>query len=200
MAEAWPECYTVEIDESFSLRLPLITDDKGFSIYVLDLMGQVEWNKCVAASLYARLQEEGHEFDIILTAEAKAIALAEELAACFGHSEYVVLRKSPKLYMQKPIVVVEVQSITTKALQHFYLGRDKADLLKGKRVCVLDDVVSTGGTMRAIFNVADEIGSTISVIATVLTEGESYHGNFAGVPLISLGIIPLPGFSKVMPE
>ena len=195
MIDAWPEYFTVEVDEGYSLQLPLISDENGFSIYVLDLMGRVDWNKSVAASLYARLNEAGHEFDIILTAEAKAIALAEELAACCGHSEYVVLRKSPKLYMQKPIVVVDVQSITTKALQHFYLGRDKADLLKGKRVCVLDDVISTGGTMKAIFDVAEQIGSTISVIAAVLTEGELHGETFAGVPLVCLGNIPLPGFT-----
>ena len=98
--------------------------------------------------------------------------------------------------MQKPIVVVDVLSITTRAPQNFYLGNDQAMLLKDKRVCVLDDVISTGGTMRAILRVARQVGFAVPVIATVLTEGESLDGTFEGIPVVSLGHIPLPGYSE----
>ena len=197
MAEYWPEQWTVEVSEECSLHLPLITSDDGFSIYALDLMGQTGWNKVAAKGLYDRLTCTGFEFDIILTAEAKAIALAEELASCFSHNRYVVLRKSPKLYMKKPIVVVDVQSITTKAPQHFYLGSDSAALLQGKKVCVLDDVISTGGTLHAIFNVAQKVGFTVTVVAAVLTE-QVERQSFNGVPIVALGHIPLPGMSERM--
>ena len=155
-------------------------------------MGQTEWNKEAALELCRQLADAGYEFDIILTAEAKAVALAQELSDCLGHPRYVVLRKSPKLYMRKPIVVVDVLSITTRAPQNFYLGNDQTALLEGKRVCVLDDVISTGGTMRAILRVARQVGFTVPVIATVLTEGEPLNGAFEGIPVVSLGHIPLP--------
>lgn len=185
---------TVYVNDNCTLELPLVVNDDGPSIYVLDLMGRVDWNREVAKTLHKRLVYGSHsDFDIILTAESKAIALAQELASCFNHERYVVLRKSPKLYMQQPITVVGVKSITTRAQQSFYLGSEQKQLLEGKCVCVLDDVLSTGGTMRAILDVAEQVGFDVAVIAVVLTEGEERNGGFEGVPIIKLGHIPLPG-------
>lgn len=87
---------------------------------------------------------------------------------------------------------VSVQSITTRGKQELWIGREKYQDFVGKKLCFLDDVVSTGGTIEAVLALAKEIGFTISVIACALTEGgtrEDYHG----IPLVSLDDIPLPG-------
>jgi adenine phosphoribosyltransferase len=189
----WPAEHEVRLhtdaDGEFVLKLPLVTTPDGFSLYALDLMGRTEWNARAAASLVERLA--AFAFDRVLTAESKAIALTQELAARLGQRDYVVLRKSQKLYMKDP-VQVDVQSITTARLQQFYLGRDQVALLEGRRVCVIDDVMSTGGTAGAIFKMAETIGFEVVVIAVVLTE-ETPWTAFKGVPVVSLGHIPLPG-------
>jgi adenine phosphoribosyltransferase len=198
MAEQWPEVWKVSVDPEgdTSVELPLVRGDNGFSIYALDLMGQTDLNAQMAAALHRYLSP--FDFDIILTAEAKAIALAQELAHMLKYDEYVVLRKSLKLYMHNP-VSVDVQSITTNNPQHFYLGSDKLELLQGKRICILDDVLSTGGTMRAILHMAEQTACEVAVIAVVLTEEIAWE-EFSGIPVVSLGHIPLPGTSEFKPE
>jgi adenine phosphoribosyltransferase len=189
----WPAEHEVKLysgaDGELVVKLPLVTTPDGFSLYALDLMGRTKWNARAAESLVERLA--AFDFDRILTAESKAIALTQELAARLGQRDYVVLRKSRKLYMKNP-VQVDVQSITTTKLQQFYLGKDQVALLEGKRVCVVDDVISTGGTAAAIFKMAKVIGFEVVVIAVVLTE-ETPWTTFQGVPVVSLAHIPLPG-------
>jgi len=194
MSQHWPQNWevTMGLSQDDPVRLPLVQGSDGFSIYALDLMGQTELNSEIATRLKERLA--AYDFDMIVTAEAKAIGLAQSLAEQLAMPEYVVLRKSLKLYMLDP-VEVEVQSLTTKQHQHFYLGADKAALLKGKRVCILDDVLSTGGTMRAILHLAAQTGCTVVVIAVVLTEEKTWD-KFSDVPVVSLGHIPLPGLSE----
>jgi len=179
--------------QNWNISLPLIKAEDGFSIYALDLMGKVKDTKMAVGALFEMLEKAEVSFDTILTAEAKAIELAHELAALYRHETFTVLRKSPKLYMKKPIIEVDVQSITTQRLQQFYLGNDIAQELKGKKVLVVEDVVSTGGTLEAIFTVAEKVGFEIAAVATVLTEGEPRE-SFKGVPLFNLGHISLPGY------
>jgi adenine phosphoribosyltransferase len=189
----WPVEHEVTLysgeDGELVVKLPLVVSPGGFSLYALDLMGRTEWNICAAKSLSERLV--AFDFDRILTAESKAIALTQELASRLGQRDYVVLRKSQKLYMKDP-VCVDVQSVTTTALQQFYLGRDQVALLEGRRVCVVDDVISTGGTAAAIFRMAEKIGFEVVVIAVILTE-ETPRTEYRGIPVVSLGHIPLPG-------
>lgn len=83
------------------------------------------------------------EVDAIVTAEAKGIALAYEVSKELGHKEFIVARKSTKSYM-KDVVSASVHSITTAGEQHLYLDGKDADKIRGKRVCLLDDVISTG--------------------------------------------------------
>ena len=193
MSQNWPQDWqvTMGLRQGDPVHLPLVQGSDGFCIYALDLMGQTDLNFEIAARLKERLA--AYDFDMIVTAEAKAIGLAQSLAEQLAMPEYVVLRKSLKLYMLDP-VEVEVQSLTTKQNQHFYLGSDKVELLKGKRVCILDDVLSTGGTMRAIMHLAAQTECTVVVIAVVLTEEETWE-KFSGIPVVSLGHIPLPGLS-----
>jgi len=190
--QKWPEYWPVNIGLSDAVGLPLVVSESGFGIYALDMMGQTIWNKCAAQALYEKLAD--FDFDIILTAEAKAIGLAEELSGLCEHTEYVVLRKSAKLYMPNP-VSVEVQSITTTEKQHFYLGQDKLALLKNRRALIVDDVLSTGGTLKAMLEIARQASCQIVAIAVVLTEEVAWQ-SFEDIPVISLDHIPLPAYAQ----
>jgi len=185
----WPPSWPVRLGD-LEIELPLITNDDGFRIYAFDPMGRAGWNLAAAQALAKKLA--GYDFDILLTAESKAIALTQELARRLGHEDYVVLRKARKLYMLDPLVM-DVKSVTTAAPQQFFLGRDQQDLLRGKRVCVVDDVLSTGGTINAVYAIAKQLSCAIAVNAFVLTEETQWEA-YEGVPVVSLDHIPLPGF------
>ena len=187
-----PPTWPVRLGD-LAITLPLITNDDGFRIYAFDPMGRADWNLAAARALAEKLA--GHSFDILLTAESKAIALTQELARLLGHKDYVVLRKARKLYMLDPLVM-DVRSVTTAAPQQFFLGRDQQELLRGKRICVVDDVLSTGGTLRAMYAIAAKLSCAVAVNAFVLTE-ETRWDAFEGVPVVSLDHIPLPGYSEV---
>ncbi|MDR1734596.1 MAG: adenine phosphoribosyltransferase [Oscillospiraceae bacterium] len=194
MAEKeWPLIWPITVDGTH-IELPLVRNAEGFQIYAFDSMGRTDWNKACAKALAAALRS--YDFDILLTAESKAIGLAEELSSALGLDKYVVLRKSLKLYMIDP-VVIDVKSVTTANPQKFYLGKEQQDLLRGKRVCVLDDVISTGGTLSAIFEMGKMIGFTPTVYACVLTE-EIQRSSYENIPVLSLAHIPLPGMSPTM--
>lgn len=111
------------------------------------------------------------EFDIILTAESKGIPLAYEMARQSGKN-YVVARKSVKLYMTDPISVT-VKSITTAAEQTLYLSKEKAELLKGKKVLLVDDVISTGESLNALEKLTEAAEGNIAGEAAVLAEGDA---------------------------
>jgi adenine phosphoribosyltransferase len=186
----WPPTWTARLG-STAVELPLVTMPNGQRIYAFDLMGKTAWNEVAAQLLAERVQASGVPFDILLTAEAKAIALTQALAVRLGQVDYVVARKSLKVYMTDPVEIA-VRSITTAAPQKFYLSRERCDMLRGRRVCVVDDVVSTGGTMGAFVDLAARIGFQIVIVACALTEGVE-RAEFAGVPLINLDHIPFPG-------
>ena len=188
----WPEVWNVRFgDEMPEVGLPLIVSQSGFGIYAFNLMGKSKVNVVCAKLLRDKLLASGVQFDVFLTAEAKAIGLTDELSRIYGHDEYIVLRKSLKLYMNDP-VEIEVKSITTPQPQKFYLGREDYEKLQGKRVVAVDDVISTGGTMHAFFGLSRQIGFSIVTIAAVLTE-EKRWAEYEGAPVISVDHIPLPG-------
>ena len=120
----------------------------------------------------ARLAEEIPPVDALLTAEAKGIALAYELSRRLGLKEFIVARKSVKSYMKNPISQ-SVHSITTKGEQHVYLDEADGAKLRGKRVCVVDDVISTGESLRAVEELAGKAGGTVVCRAAILAEGEA---------------------------
>ncbi len=111
------------------------------------------------------------ECDVILTAESKGIPLAYEMSRQLG-IPYVVARKSVKLYMQN-VVSVEVKSITTSNMQTLYLDGVKADMLKNKRVLIVDDVISTGESLKALEKLVETAGGIITAKAAVLAEGDA---------------------------
>ena len=117
------------------------------------------------------LLEKAPEFDVILTAECKGVPLAYEMARQSG-KPYVVARKSVKLYMQD-VVSVAVKSITTAQEQTLHLDGIKAGLLSGKRVLIVDDVISTGESLIALEKLTAAAGGEVAGRAAVLAEGDA---------------------------
>ena len=112
------------------------------------------------------------EYDYILTAEAKGIPLAHEMARQAGNAKYILARKGPKLYM-RDIFSVTVNSITTAKEQRLYLDCEDAKLMKGKRILVLDDVISTGESLRALEALVEKAGGIICGRMAILAEGDA---------------------------
>lgn len=148
-------------------KLPLcrINDDLYIGAFIM--FGDVEITESAAEELLA----EAPEFDVIFTAECKGIPLAYEMAKKSGKS-YVVARKNEKLYM-KNIITTEVNSITTDFMQKLCLGEDDAKLMRGKKVLIVDDVISTGESLRSMESMVNRIGGTIVGKMAVLAEGEA---------------------------
>lgn len=111
------------------------------------------------------------EHDLLITAESKGIPLAYEMAKQEGKN-YILARKSPKLYMKDPIKI-DVKSITTSKVQSLYLDSDDAKQLDGKRVLIVDDVISTGESLHAIEGLLKQTGAQIVGKMAVLAEGDA---------------------------
>lgn len=135
----------------------------GFVVF-----GDVELTVACARELLRRAPE----YDYMIAPEAKAIPLIHEMARQSGASKYFVARKGPKAYMPDPIHV-EDRSITTAGVQALYLGRDDAELIRGKRVLLMDDVISTGGSLKAMEELVELAGGTVAGRVAVLAEGDA---------------------------
>ena len=118
------------------------------------------------------LLERAPEYDYIITAEAKGIPLAHEMARQAGDAKYILARKGPKLYM-RDIFDVAVQSITTAKEQHLYLDGADAELMKGKRILIVDDVISTGESLAALEALVEKAGGIVCGKMAVLAEGDA---------------------------
>lgn len=150
-----------------SLPLFPVSDDVCIAAFIL--FGDVEMTKHAAT----KLLEQAPEFDIILTAEAKSITLAYEMASQAGMNDYVIARKGIKVYMGTNIVQVDVKSITTAAPQKLYLGESDVAKLKGKRVLIVDDVISTGKSLEAMERLVAAAGGEVVGKMAVLAEGKA---------------------------
>jgi adenine phosphoribosyltransferase len=148
-------------------ELPLckVTDDLYIGAFIL--FGDAEMTVASAEALLNKTPE----FDIILTAEAKGIPLAHEMSRQSG-KKYIVARKGSKLYMQD-IIETDVNSITTDHIQKLCLGRSDADLMKDKRILIVDDVISTGESLKSLEVLVSQIGGNVVGRATVLAEGDA---------------------------
>lgn len=148
--------------------LPLcrVTDDLYIGAFVI--FGDVEITVASAEALL----KKAPEFDVIVTAEAKSIPLAYEMARQSGKYNYIVARKYPKLYM-KNVVSVKVRSITTDKEQTLYLAEDEVEYLKGKRVLIVDDVISTGESLRAVEALVEKAEGNVVGRMSVLAEGDA---------------------------
>ena len=135
----------------------------GFVIF-----GDPELTVACARELLARAPE----YDYILTAEAKGIPLAHEMARQAGDNRYILARKAPKLYM-KDVFEVSVRSITTAREQTLYLDGADAALMKGKRILLVDDVISTGESLAALEALVEKAGGNICGRMAILAEGDA---------------------------
>ena len=118
------------------------------------------------------LLDKAPEYDYMISAEAKGIPLVHEMARLAGNQKYFLARKSPKLYMTG-VFGVEVKSITTAATQHLYLDKADAEMMKGKKILVVDDVISTGESLRAIEELVKKAGGEIVGRMSILAEGDA---------------------------
>jgi len=161
-----------------------ISDELAYASFVI--ISDVELVNAVSRLLAERITD----CDIIVTAEAKGISLAYAVSRLLGFKEFVVARKSVKSYMRDPLSV-PVRSITTFDEQRLYLDAADINKLKGRRVCLLDDVVSTGESLAALAALVELAGGEVKARACVLAEGEAADRE----DLIYLDVLPL--FQKV---
>ncbi len=164
-------------------HLPLFEVAPGLKIAVLNILGDVELTQAAARALAAKLRAV--DFDVLVTAEAKAIPLAYALAVEMD-KPYVVLRKSYKPYMGEAIQA-ETLSITTGKPQTLYLDEKDRHLIHGKKVALIDDVISTGSTLQGMRLVMEKAGAQVAVEAAICTEGDRAKW----MNIIALGHLPL---------
>ena len=112
------------------------------------------------------------EYDYLITAEAKGIPLAHEMARQTGAEKYFLARKGPKLYMTG-VFESTVKSITTEKEQHLYLDTADAELMKGKKILIVDDVISTGESLAALEALVEKAGGIVAGRLAVLAEGDA---------------------------
>lgn len=165
-------------------NLPLCPLNDELYIGAFVIFGDAELTVACAAELL----KKAPEFDYLITAEAKGIPLAHEISRQSG-KKYFVARKKPKLYMTG-VFDVTVNSITTEGEQHLYLDTAEADEMKGKRVLIVDDVISTGASLTAVQTLVKEAGAQIAGNMAILAEGDAQTRD----DLIYLE--PLPLFDK----
>ena len=159
--------YEIEI-AGLKRKLPLcpITDSLYIGAFIM--FGDVEITRAAATELL----KIAPEHDIMITAESKGIPLVYEMARQSNAENYLLARKTPKLYMRN-IFSVEVKSITHATVQTLYLDGDDAEAMRGKRVLIVDDVVSTGESLRALETLVTKAGGIIAGKMCVLAEGDA---------------------------
>ena len=148
--------------------LPICPLNDQLSIAGFVIFGDPELTVAYARDLLAKAPE----YDYIITAEAKGIPLAHEMARQAGNPKYILARKGPKLYM-RDIFGVTVQSITTAKEQKLYLDGADAALMKGKRILIVDDVISTGESLKALEALVEKAGGIICGRMAILAEGDA---------------------------
>ena len=148
--------------------LPLCPLNDKLQIGAFVIFGDPELTTTCAEELLKRAPA----YDYLITAEAKGIPLICAMARRLGEARYVVARKKPKLYM-KDIIKCEVTSITTEGSQCLYLDGGDVDLMRGKRVVIVDDVISSGQSLHALEELVKMAGGNIVCKAAVLAEGKA---------------------------
>lgn len=149
--------------------LPLcpVNDDLYIAAFVL--FGDVELTEACARDLV----KAAPEHDVMITAESKGIPLVYEMTRLYGkNNKYILARKSPKLYMRN-IIKFELNSITTANRQSLYLDGGDAEYIRGKRVLIVDDVISTGSSLSALESLVLQAGGVIAGKMAILAEGEA---------------------------
>lgn len=176
------DTYPVDIN-GVHRQLPLFEVKPGLRIAVLNILGDTELVEAAAAGLAEKLQAV--DYDVLVTAEAKSIPLIHALAVR-TRKPYVVLRKSYKPYMGETIQA-ETLSITTGRPQTLHLDEKDSELVMGKKVVLVDDVISTGSTLQGMRLVLDKAGARVVAESAILTEGERAQWE----RIVALGHLPV---------
>lgn len=178
--------HTIEIC-GIRRELPVRRVEKDLWIasnHQLVLGRDIEFTKRVGAELANRIRK--HKVEFLFTAESKALPLVYETAKQLGHLVMGVARKEKKSYMGKTCLLEKIRSITTGRRQNLIIELDEAEKMRGRRVGLIDDVVSTYGTMRGLEMLAKKAGGEVVCKAAVWLEGPWYKGD-----LIYLGTLPI---------
>ena len=149
-------------------KLPLCPINDSLYIGAFVIFGDPELTTAASAALL----ERAPEYDYLISAEAKGIPLVHEMARLAGNQKYFLARKAPKLYMTG-VFEAELRSITTAKDQKLYLDMADAELMKGKKILIVDDVISTGESLKAIELLVEKAGGIICGKMTILAEGDA---------------------------
>jgi adenine phosphoribosyltransferase len=181
MSSEW-NTYPVEI-AGIHRELRLFEVKPGLKIAILNILGDTEFTQACARALAERLAAV--DYDVLVTAEAKSIPLAYALSV-ETKKPYAILRKAYKPYMGDALHV-ETLSITTGQPQTLYLDEKDRNLIQGKRIVIVDDVISTGSTLQGMRLLINHAGGTVAAEAAVFTEGERAKWQ----EIIALGHLPV---------
>lgn len=176
------QTYAIEL-AGVKRNLTLFEVKPGLKIAILNILGDTELVQACARALIEKTR--GREYEVIVTAESKSIPLAHAMSAISG-LPYVILRKTYKFYMGAALST-ETNSITTGETQTLYLDEKDHALLRGKKVMILDDVISTGSTLNGMRTLMEQAGAQVSVEAAICTEGGDDDWN----DIVALGHLPL---------
>ena len=176
------ETYSIDI-AGIHRELRLFEIKPGLRIAILNILGDTELVQACARALGKKLKNV--EYDVLVTAEAKSIPLAHALSV-ETRKPYIILRKTYKAYMGDA-VKAETLSITTGQPQTLLLDEKDRTSIKGKKVVILDDVISTGSTLQGMRMILDKVGATVAGEAAILTEGDRAQW----MHIHSLGHLPL---------
>lgn len=176
------EFYKMNI-KGFETELPILPLPSGIKIAFFNLHG----NQALTEHCGKELAKHLTDCEVIITAESKGLQLAHVTARELSMPYYAVARKSKKLYMQDGISVKYGSSITTGTPQELFLSKHDVDLIKGKKVGIVDDVISTGESLAGLVALVEKAGGIVYKKAFVLAEGDSK--NVDGI--IYLDTIPL---------
>jgi adenine phosphoribosyltransferase len=176
------ETYAVEV-AGLKRDLRLFEIKPGLKIAILNILGDTEFVQACAKELAQKLKDT--DYDLLVTAEAKSIPLAYALSV-ETKKPYVVLRKTYKPYMGDALKA-ETLSITTGQPQTLILDEKDVESMRGKKVVIVDDVISTGSTLQGMKMVIDKAGASVAAEAAIFTEGDGAQW----MHIIALGHLPL---------
>ena len=162
------EMYKIDI-KGYQTELPILQLPSGVKIVFFNLHGNQEMTEHCGKEIAKNLTD----CDVLITAESKGLQLTHVVARELGMHYYAVARKSKKLYMQDGIEITIKSSITTGTIQKLYLSKHDVDLIKGKKVAIVDDVVSTGASLEGLEEIVQKAGGIIYKKAFVLAEGDA---------------------------
>lgn len=163
--------YTLHV-AGLTRNLPLCRVNDELYIAAFVIFGDVE----LTVNCARELLKVAPEHDILITAESKGIPLVYEMAKQHGQNKYLIARKAPKLYM-KNVFSTEVTSITTANRQMLHIDQNDAELMRGKRVLIVDDVISTGESLKAVEKLVSEAGGIVVGKMAILAEGPAKDRN-----------------------